>query len=128
MRSVKIISILLLILGILALTGFWVKQDVTADPSEEASPVVVDAAAYSDLQAAIGAVPKTGGLLKLPPGDFELTRPLLITQENVRVEGSGAATHLINQNEEGEPAVIVRPENRSTDQRSPAAPQSSSAR
>ncbi|MFC1714397.1 right-handed parallel beta-helix repeat-containing protein [Candidatus Poribacteria bacterium] len=118
MRSVKIISILLLILGVLALAGFWVKQDANADPSEKVSPMVVDASGYSDLQTAIDAVPKTGGLLKLPPGDFELTHPLLITQENLRVEGSGAATHLINHNEDGEPAVVVRPENRSADQRS----------
>jgi hypothetical protein len=96
MKSVRMIFIPLLILGILALASFWVKQDITADPSEKASPVVVDASAYSDLQTAIDAVPETGGLIKLPPGDFELTRPLLITQENIRVEGAGAATHLIN--------------------------------
>ena len=118
MKSVRIIFILLLILGILALAGFWMKQDVTADPSEKASPMVVDASAYADLQTAIDAVPETGGLLKLPPGNFELTRPLLITQENIRIEGAGAATHLINQNEDGAPAVIVRPANRSADQQS----------
>jgi len=118
MQSLKLIFILLLILVTLTLAGFWVKQDVTADPSEKASPIIVDASAYSDLQTAIDAMPETGGLIKLPPGDFELTRPLLITQENLRVEGAGSATHLINHNEDGEPAVIVRPENRSVDQRS----------
>jgi hypothetical protein len=84
----------------------------------EKPAVVVDASTYGDLQAAFDAVPTSGGLVKLPPGDFELTRPLVLSRENTRIEGAGAATHLINRNEKGEPALIVRPANRAAKKQS----------
>ena len=34
---------------------------------------VIDAAEYPSLQAAIDAVPRSGGMLRLPPGEFVLT-------------------------------------------------------
>lgn len=71
--------------------------------------VVIDAAQYPDLQAALDAVPASGGLVRLPPGDFRLMRPLVLTQGNTRIEGAGDATRLINANGEGQPALIVRP-------------------
>jgi len=37
---------------------------------------VIDAAEYPSLQAAIDAVPRTGGMLRLPPGEFVITAPL----------------------------------------------------
>jgi hypothetical protein len=77
--------------------------------SHAAPPAVVDAVRYPNLQAAFEALPEAGGLVKLPPGDFELLTPLILTRENTRVEGAGAATHLINRNEEGQPALIIRP-------------------
>jgi len=101
----------------LALSCLCIKQDVTAEPLERALPIVVDASEYPDLQAAFDAMPEAGGSVKLPPGDFELTRPLLITQENIQVEGAGPATHLINRNEEGEPALILKPKDYLTNKR-----------
>jgi len=73
------------------------------------APAVIDAAKYPHLQAAFDAVPERGGLVRLPPGDFVLTEPLVLTRPETRVEGAGAATHLINRNEEGQPALVVRP-------------------
>ena len=73
-----------------------------------ATPGVIDAAQYPSLQAAFDAVPMTGGLVKLPPGDFRLTKPLVLERPETRVEGAGAATRLINCNQEGQPALIVR--------------------
>ena len=78
---------------------------------------IVDAGKFDDLQKAFDAVPATGGLIRIPPGTFELKRPLVLTRDDVRIEGSGTATHLVNRNEEGQPAVILRPANYPTDRR-----------
>lgn len=69
---------------------------------------IIDAASFSTLQSAFNAVPKTGGLVKLPPGTYEITEPLIVTSEDTRIEGSGTATHIINKNEDGQPAIILR--------------------
>ncbi len=71
--------------------------------------VVVNSSKYSDLQKALDALPAGGGLVKLPPGEFLLNRPLILTRGDTRIEGAGAATHLINRNKEGLPALIIRP-------------------
>ena len=72
-------------------------------------PVSVDASKFKTLQAAFDAVPKSGGIVRLPPGNFEIAEPLVLTRGDTRVQGSGAATHLINKNEKGQPALILRP-------------------
>jgi parallel beta-helix repeat protein len=69
----------------------------------------IDAAKYPSLQAALDAVPATGGLVRLPSGKFEITEPLVIKTENTRVVGAGASTWIFNKNEEGKPALILRP-------------------
>ena len=69
---------------------------------------MIDAAKFESLQAALDAVPAAGGLVKLPPGKFELTEPLWVHTEDTRLEGAGTATHLINKNEEGQPALLLR--------------------
>jgi len=79
-------------------------------PKPVPPPVTVDAAKWATLQAAFDAVPKSGGLVKLPPGHFELAEPLVVKTAETRIVGSGAATHLINRNEAGQPALILRPE------------------
>jgi len=55
--------------------------------------------------------------VKLPPGTFELAEPLVLTRGDTRIEGCGAATHLINRNESGKPALILRPKDRATKRR-----------
>lgn len=72
------------------------------------SPAVIDAAKYPTLQAAFDAVPPSGGLVRLPPGTFELTSPLVLSRGDTRVEGAGAATHLVNRSADGRPALVVR--------------------
>jgi parallel beta-helix repeat protein len=67
----------------------------------------IDAAAYASLQAAIDALPATGGMVRLPAGTFEIGEPLRITQEDVLIEGSGTATHLKNVNASGQPAILL---------------------
>lgn len=81
----------------------------SVDPVPKPKPAVIDASKFATLQAALDALPETGGVVLLPPGDFELQEPLLLTRAETRVEGAGAATHLINRNEAGAPALAVRP-------------------
>ena len=70
---------------------------------------VIFAAEYPNIQAAFDAVPATGGVVMLPPGEFKLTEPLVLSRSNTRVIGAGAATCLLNCNTEGQPAMIIRP-------------------
>ncbi len=70
---------------------------------------IVDAAQFSTLQAALDALPATGGVVRVPPGVFELTEPLRITGEDVLLEGSGTATHIKNVNTAGQPAISIVP-------------------
>lgn len=76
--------------------------------TQHAGPTTVNAADHAGLQEAFDALPATGGLVRLPPGRFEIDEPLILSIGDVRVEGSGAATHIVNLNEDGKPAVIVR--------------------
>ena len=89
----------------------WAKSDPPATPKATAPPaaMVVDAARFPTLQAALDAIPVAGGLVKLPPGDFRIDAPLVLTRSNTRVAGAGPATRLINCNTQGQPALVVRP-------------------
>jgi hypothetical protein len=77
--------------------------------AETAPPKVIDASKFANLQAAFDAVPETGGVVLVPPGNFEITEPLRIKTAETRIVGSGAATHIINKNETGDPAILIRP-------------------
>lgn len=76
---------------------------------ENPLPIVVEANAYPTLQAAFDAVPPSGGLVRLPPGTFKISAPLVIRTAETRIEGAGAATHIINENTEGQPALLLKP-------------------
>jgi parallel beta-helix repeat protein len=69
---------------------------------------VIDAGQYPSLQEAIDAVPEEGGIVKIPPGEFEIPGPLFIRQGDFQLEGSGTSTHIINQNTEGQPTLILQ--------------------
>jgi parallel beta-helix repeat protein len=68
---------------------------------------VIDASQYGSLQAALDAVPPEGGLVRLPPGEFEIDQPLIIRTGDTKLEGSGSATHIKNVNRSGQPALIL---------------------
>lgn len=78
-----------------------------ADSLPGARPVI-DAAQYDSLQAAFDAIPAEGGIVRLPAGNFKIARPLLLQRGDVRIEGAGSATNIINTNTEGQPALIVQ--------------------
>lgn len=69
---------------------------------------MIDARQFPSLQAALDAVPGTGGLVQLPPGTFEIKQPLILKRGETRLVGTGAATHIVNANEEGKPALILQ--------------------
>jgi len=68
---------------------------------------VIDASQYDSLQAALDAVPREGGLVRLPPGTFEIDKPLIVRTGETMIQGSGPATHIKNGNESGAPALIL---------------------
>ena len=69
---------------------------------------VIDAAVYPSIQAALDALPASGGAVRLPPGTFEISEPLVIAASDVLLEGAGTATHIKNVNQEGGSALILR--------------------
>ena len=75
--------------------------------AEEGPAKVIDAGRYGSLQEALDAAP-AGGLVKIPPGRYEITEPLEITRGDLRIEGSGTATVIVNNNRDGRPAILVR--------------------
>ncbi len=87
---------------------------VSAEPNKA---VLIDAADFPSIQAALDALPTSGGMVKLPPGTVEITEPLVIKTAETRIEGSGASTHIKNLNEEGQPALLIQPVNRATDKK-----------
>jgi parallel beta-helix repeat protein len=88
----------------LALTVLTLVTTVARPDGDEA---VVDAARFPSLQQAADAIPESGGVLRIPPGRYELSKPLRIRTGDTRIEGAGTATHLINRNEQGQPAILL---------------------
>lgn len=68
----------------------------------------IEAGDYPSLQAAIDALPAEGGVVRIPPGVFEIQKPLVIHKGDVQIEGAGTATHIKNMSEEGLPAMILQ--------------------
>ena len=73
----------------------------------QTAAISIDASKYSTLQQALDAIPANGGIVMVPPGNYEISKPLVLKTENTRLQGSGGSTHLINKNTSGEPAIIV---------------------
>lgn len=71
----------------------------------------IEAIDYPSLQAALDALPASGGIVRLPAGTFEIAEPLRISRGDVVIEGAGTATHIKNMNTRGEPAVRIQPAN-----------------
>jgi hypothetical protein len=69
---------------------------------------VIEAGRYPSLQAAIDALPDEGGVVRLPPGTFEIDEPLKVSVGDVLIEGAGTATHIKNVNTEGKSSLILQ--------------------
>jgi hypothetical protein len=109
MKVLRWIGILVFVLAAVALFGRFTAAE-TADVGIRlpgAMPVI-DAAHYPSIQAAIEALPATGGAVRLPPGTFEIKEPLKVTLSDVLIEGAGTATHIKNVNTEGKSAIVLQ--------------------
>ncbi len=103
------------------------QEDQPPPPSPLPTPVAqgqplrtalaVDAADHPTLQAAIDALPAAGGIVRIPPGIYDLTEPLVVRFGDTRIEGSGTATQLRNTNTDGQPALLIRPDGLDSDRR-----------
>lgn len=69
---------------------------------------VVDVSRFPSLQAALDELPAEGGVVRLPPGEFEIAKPLTLATGDVLIQGAGAATHIRNTNTAGEPALLIQ--------------------
>ncbi|MBL9092872.1 MAG: right-handed parallel beta-helix repeat-containing protein [Planctomycetaceae bacterium] len=106
-------SLLALLVAAVALAGYQLSGASQAEKPAVTQTLpgaraVIQAANYPTLQAALDAIPEEGGVVELPPGTFEITEPLKLLKGDVLLRGCGSATHIVNKNEAGEPALIVR--------------------
>lgn len=72
-----------------------------------ATEAIVDAGKFASLQEAADAIPASGGVLQIPPGLHEINEPLRIKTGDTRVVGVGAASHIVNKNDDGRPAILI---------------------
>lgn len=75
----------------------------------------INASDYPSLQAALDAIPAAGGEVRLPPGTVEIAEPLRLERGDVRIVGAGTATHIVNKNQDGKPALVVSPSKEALD-------------
>jgi len=110
MRTVHSIFVLAIVLGMAVLAGNFVKGTAHTDDGVRlpGATAAIDAAQFPSIQAAIDALPATGGAVRLPPGTFEITEPLKIMVSDVLLEGAGTATHIKNLNTEGKSTILLQ--------------------
>ena len=103
-----IVIVAVVTLGILCMSSGQVKGGTLAQPCLPGARPIIDASCYATIQAAIDALPKEGGVVRLPPGIFEISQPLKITTSDVLIEGAGTATHIKNVSKDGKSALILQ--------------------
>ena len=108
---VRVISLLAVVLIGLTWIGTAQETRVPESPAGGKLPgarAEIDAAQFSSLQAALDAIPAEGGVVRIPPGTFEISQPLVLSRSDVLIQGAGTATHIKNTNTEGKPALIIQ--------------------
>ena len=68
----------------------------------------INAAEFPSLQAAFDAIPPEGGVVRIPAGTFEISKPLILSRGDVLIQGAGTATHIKNINADWQPALVVK--------------------
>lgn len=112
MPVARLLSLSIVCAGVGLLLPALSSSQSTGGASSGALPgsrTVIDAAAYPSLQAAIDAVPKEGGIVRIPAGLFEISEPLVVRGEDIHLTGAGPATHIKNTNTDGRPAIALYP-------------------
>jgi len=105
---VVIVIVAVVTLGVFCISASQVQGSVLTQPKLTGARPIIDASFYTTIQAAINALPKDGGVVRLPPGTFEISEPLKITTSDVLIEGAGTATHIKNINTDGKSALILQ--------------------
>lgn len=103
------IGILLAALAVAGIAWPWSShgQDDPEPVTLAGARAVIQAESYATLQDALDAVPEAGGIVQLPPGEFEITTPLKLQRGDVKLVGSGTSTHIKNRNRKQEPALLI---------------------
>jgi len=107
-RTAIVIITALVIVSVFCAVGGQGGRNSSAGTRLPGARAVIDAASYATIQAAIDALPDEGGVVRLPPGTFEISNPLKVTKPDVLIEGAGTATHIKNINAEGKSALILQ--------------------
>ena len=110
-HRIKTPGLVLIAGAVFAGSFLLVNQPGTAQPTETRLPgsrAEIDAAQFPTIQAALDAIPEDGGVVRLPAGTFEISEPLIISRGDVLLTGAGTATHIVNRNEDGKPAIILQ--------------------
>jgi hypothetical protein len=81
----------------------------TEQPVSTGKPATIDASKYPSLQAALDALDSGSGVVRIPPGVYEISAPLTLSVGDVLIEGAGSSTHIKNTNTEGKPAISIAP-------------------
>lgn len=107
MNARHLVQILLLTIAAILISTSATAQD--PQPVSDTPPMRIDASDFDNLQAAFDAVPESGGIVSIPPGVYDIQKPLRIHTPETRISGSGASTHIRNINRDGEPALVLEP-------------------
>lgn len=107
-RAYGIVVCCLLLVTCLSMGLKHMKQSPGRQVQLPGARPTIDASEYPSLQAAFDAVGEAGGLVLLPAGTFEITEPLVLSRSDICIQGAGTATHIKNNNIEGQPALIVQ--------------------
>lgn len=86
--------------AIVALCGVW----IGGQRSMAAGPTRINAVEAGGLQAALDALPKTGGTVFLPAGRYVFSKPVvkrLVEGQHLFLVGEGRATVLVNEDRQG---------------------------
>ena len=86
MSSSRIVVSLCLAAGLGA--PLWLGQNHPAEAQAPGSPAAINAADHPDLQSAFNALPEEGGVVRIPPGNYDISEPLVLSKPETRVEGS----------------------------------------
>ena len=103
-----VIVVAVIMTAYLCVADAQVRGGVSAGVRLPGARAVIEAVRYPTIQAAIDALPEEGGVVRLPPGTFEISEPLKVTRSDVLIEGAGTATHIKNVNTEGKAALVLQ--------------------
>ena len=107
-RTAVMIIAAVVIVSVFSIADGQRGQNNPADQRLPGARPIINAGRYPTIQAAIDALPDEGGVVRLPPGTFEISKPLKVTKPDVLIEGAGTATHIKNVNTQGKSALILQ--------------------